>query len=234
MARSETTPQPQADTAQERVESLSALERKILDFMVQYLRSNTYQPSIREIGQQFGIKSTKTVSEHLQMLADKGFLERDPARSRGVKILGVDLNTQTVSVPCFDHLPRKISDFHIEDAQAHLSIDRRMGGVEGCFIVFAAANDLALLGVEEGDHILISPTSEGEIENGAIIVADLGGGVSYYRFTNTEGGAGLESLQPVKDEAGLLSVPSTLDLLGRVVGLFRRMNDQTKVNLTPH
>jgi len=54
--------------------SLTDIERKILDYMVQYLRSNTYQPSIREIGERFGIKSTKTVSEHLQALADGAWL----------------------------------------------------------------------------------------------------------------------------------------------------------------
>ena len=54
-------------------QSITEIERKILDFMVHYLRSNTFQPSIREIGERFGIKSTKTVSEHLQALADKGF-----------------------------------------------------------------------------------------------------------------------------------------------------------------
>ena len=53
-------------------QSITEIERKILDFMVHYLRSNTYQPSIREIGERFGIKSTKTVSEHLQALADHG------------------------------------------------------------------------------------------------------------------------------------------------------------------
>ena len=36
------------------VEPLTEIERKILDFMVQYLRANTYQPSIREIGERFG------------------------------------------------------------------------------------------------------------------------------------------------------------------------------------
>ena len=98
MARSETTSQPQIDAPEARVEALPELEREILDFMVQYLRSNTYQPSIREIGRRFGIKSTKTVSEHLQVLADKGFLERDPSRSRGVKILGIDLNLSLIHI----------------------------------------------------------------------------------------------------------------------------------------
>ena len=232
MAHSETTSQPQIDAPEARLEALPRLEREILDFMVQYLRSNTYQPSIREIGKRFGIKSTKTVSEHLQVLADKGFLERDPSRSRGVKILGIDLNTQTVSVPCFDRVPETISGFRIEDAELHLSVDRRMGGVEGSFIVVAAVNDLALVGVEEGDHILISPASMEELETGAIIAADLGEGISYYRFTEREAGARLESLQPGNNES--LIEPTTLDLLGRVIGLYRRMDNGSKVNLTQH
>ena len=232
MAHSETTSQPQIDAPEARLEALPRLEREILDFMVQYLRSNTYQPSIREIGKRFGIKSTKTVSEHLQVLADKGFLERDPSRSRGVKILGIDLNTQTVSVPCFDRVPETVSRFRIEDAELHLSVDRRMGGVEGSFIVVAAVNDLALVGVEEGDHILISPASMEELETGAIIAADLGEGISYYRFTEREVGARLESLQPGNNES--LIEPTTLDLLGRVIGLYRRMDNGSKVNLTQH
>ena len=232
MAHSETTSQPQIDAPEARLEALPRLEREILDFMVQYLRSNTYQPSIREIGKRFGIKSTKTVSEHLQVLADKGFLERDPSRSRGVKILGIDLNTQTVSVPCFDRVPKTVSGFRIEDAELHLSVDRRMGGVEGSFIVVAAVNDLALVGVEEGDHILISPASMEELETGAIIAADLGEGISYYRCTEREAGARLESLQPGNNES--LIEPTTLDLLGRVVGLYRRMDNGSKVNLTQH
>ena len=50
-------------------EVLSKIERRILNYLVDYLKDNTYQPSIREIGKRFGIKSTKTVSEHLQSLA---------------------------------------------------------------------------------------------------------------------------------------------------------------------
>mgnify|MGYP000692844495 CR=1 FL=1 len=38
-------------------QSITEIERKILDFMVHYLRSNTFQPSIREIGERFGISN---------------------------------------------------------------------------------------------------------------------------------------------------------------------------------
>jgi SOS-response transcriptional repressor LexA len=73
-------------------ESSPKMERRILDYLVDYLKRNTYQPSIREIGKRFGIKSTKTVSEHLQALADKGYIEREASRSRGVRILGLNLD----------------------------------------------------------------------------------------------------------------------------------------------
>ena len=85
------------------------IERRILDYIESYLRRNTYQPSVREIGARFGIKSTKTVSEHLKALAAKGYLERDSSRSRGARIVGLDLNAETLSVPCYfaSSLPAK-------------------------------------------------------------------------------------------------------------------------------
>ena len=128
-------------------QSITEIERKILDFMVHYLRTNTYQPSIREIGERFGIKSTKTVSEHLQALADKGFLERDPARSRGVKILGVDLSAQTVSVPCYHELPQDRAGLRTEQAEMHLTLDRRLAGAKGSFFVRATGHFNLLVGV---------------------------------------------------------------------------------------
>ena len=69
-------------------ESLTTLERRIYHYLIDFLAENTYQPSIREIGKRFRIKSTKTVSDLLQSLADKGFIERDPSRSRGVRLVG--------------------------------------------------------------------------------------------------------------------------------------------------
>ena len=67
---------------------LTPVEQRIYHYLLDFLCDNTYQPSVREIGKQFQIKSTKTVSELLQSLADKGYIERDPSRSRGVKLMG--------------------------------------------------------------------------------------------------------------------------------------------------
>jgi len=229
LARSNTITPREAPGKGRRVETLSGIERKILDFMVQYLRANTYQPSIREIGEGFGIKSTKTVSEHLQALADKGFLERHPSRSRGVRILDVDLSADTVSVPCYSEMP----DARGVRADTHLSIDRRLVGERGCFIVRANASDLAVLGVAEGDFVLVSPATVDELDDNAVVVAGAGTDAVYHRFSRNGKSVRLESLKPGGQD-NVVEDPEELDILGRVTAFYRRMDYAASVNLTPH
>jgi tRNA(adenine34) deaminase len=69
-------------------EPLTDLERDVLDYIIAYLRRNTFQPSIREIGRQFAVPSTRKVSEILKALEVKGWIERTRSRSRGVRVLG--------------------------------------------------------------------------------------------------------------------------------------------------
>jgi len=215
-------------------QSITEIERKILDFMVHYLRSNTFQPSIREIGERFGIKSTKTVSEHLQALADKGFLERDPSRSRGVRILGVDLRAQTVSVPCYHELPQGRGGLRIEQAEMHLTVDRRLAGSKGSFFVRAHGEELASHGISEGDFLLVEPVSVGELVEGAVVVARLEGGPSFYQFSKN----GKEVfLTPAggDEPATAIEDPERLHLIGRLVALYRRFDDASiMVSTTAH
>jgi repressor LexA len=229
--RTDTVAIREGSIAGRQVEPLNDIERRILDFMVHYLRANTYQPSIREIGERFGIKSTKTVSEHLQSLADKGFLERDPSRSRGVKILGVDLGAESVSVPCFASIPN--GDARGTRPEMYVSIDRRLGGADGSFFVRAHPGDLAVLGVAEGDFVLVTPATPDDVENGTIVVAEVGSGGLFHRFLKNGKGVHLEALRPGGDTT-VVEDATGLHFIGKVTGLYRRLDDASALNLTQH
>ena len=212
---------------------LNDIERRILDFMVDYLRSNTYQPSIREIGERFGIKSTKTVSEHLQALAEKGFLERDPSRSRGVRILGMDLNPDAVSVPCFRELPDG-RGLRPDRAESFLTLDRKLVPGKGTFVVRASGEDLALLGVTEGDYVLVEPTSIDQVEDGAVLVIRDASGSAYRKLARNGRGFYLHDLHTGRDPL-LVEDPATIEVVGRVSALIRRMDGRgATVSLTAH
>src|SRR5687767_9672494 len=143
---------------------LTSLERRILDFLIEYLRKNTYQPSIREIGKRFGIKSTKTVSEYLQALADKGWVERDPSRSRGVRLIGIEVNTETVSVPRVA-APRN-GDGEIVEA---FELDRKLVGGSGTFCFAMQGDELVGDGIRDGDLLLVEPAEAKELEDGDLV-----------------------------------------------------------------
>lgn len=214
--------------------SLTEIERRILDYMVKYLRDNTYQPSIREIGRRFGIKSTKTVSEHLKALAAKGFLERDPGRSRGVKILGVDLHADSVSVPYYREIPDDHRGIPSASAEMFLTLDRRLAGPKGGFFLQARGDELAVIGVEEGDYLLVEPVTVDELDEGAVVVVRLAEGPVFRRYSRNGQGVFLQSLGP-DEEPVQVEDPAEMRLVGRLTALYRRMDGAgATVSLTAH
>lgn len=190
-------------------EPLTDLERRVLEYLVQYLRSNTYQPSIREIGREFALKSTKTVSELLQSLADKGWIERDPSRSRGVRLLGLQLHPDAVSVPLYaepEHPP-----------VGGLILDRQLGRT-GTFLLGMPDAMLAGFGILRGDLLFVEPVDATELNDGDIVCARLGSALVVRRLSRLADGPLLDA------PAGAAPVPlSAVAVHGRVTGLIRRL-----------
>ena len=205
---------------------LSPIERQILDYMVRYLRDNTFQPSIREIGEEFGIRSTKTVSEHLRALADKGYLERDPSRSRGVRILGMDLHAETVSVPCYRDIPDPDQGLRTDGVEMHLSLDRRVAGPKGSFFVRARAGQGPGADIRENDLVLLVPVGLEQLREGDLVAVKVADAPSFARFSRRGSTVVLQngSSAPLAVED-----PSRLRILGRVAALHRTMDGSSPV-----
>jgi repressor LexA len=197
---------------------LTDLERDVLDYLVEYVRDHTYQPSIREIGATFGIRSTKSVSELLQSLADKGWIERDPARSRGVRLLGLDLRSEGISVP---HVDVHLIDPVLHDPLDNLILDRRIVGSAACFMISMVGNSMRESGIRDGDLLVIEPTPHGELDEGDLVAARVGEETTVQRLLPRD--------DDDRDPGGLegpsdahMNAPST-HVLGRVVAVLRRL-----------
>ncbi len=68
-------------------QSLSPRQKKILSFIERFLDKNGYPPTIREIGEAVSIASTSVVNYNLNKLVERGFLERSPEVSRGLRLV---------------------------------------------------------------------------------------------------------------------------------------------------
>ncbi len=66
------------------MDGLTDRQLEVLRFIAREIEERGYPPTIREIGEALDIRSTNGVNDHLKALERKGFLTRDPVKSRAL------------------------------------------------------------------------------------------------------------------------------------------------------
>ena len=202
-------------------EPLTKIERRIYNYLVDYLKENTYQPSIREIGKRFGIKSTKTVSEHLQALADKGHIERDASRSRGVRIVGMNLFPSVLTAPLYGKIAAGTPALLRENVRDTYELDRKLVTSADGFLLEVKGDSMVDAGIDDGDLVVVEPVPDDDVRNGEIVAARIDNEATIKRYFARDGKIILE---PANADYAPILVQEHEDftVLGRVTGLFRR------------
>lgn len=67
--------------------ALTDKQRQVLDFVERFVEAQQCSPTLREIGNHMGIRSTNGVDYHLSCLERTGYIARAPHKSRGVRVL---------------------------------------------------------------------------------------------------------------------------------------------------
>ena len=67
------------------MQGLTDRQQQILDYITEWILERGYPPTIREIGQHMGIRSTNGVNDHLKALERKGYLHREGLKSRALR-----------------------------------------------------------------------------------------------------------------------------------------------------
>jgi repressor LexA len=150
-------------------EALSPIEREVYHFLLDFLSDHTFQPSVREIAAQLRIASTKSVADLLASLERKGYVEREPGRSRGVTLVGFAGGAGTIPVPLL-----RIDATGSSEAQAadHVTLDRRLVLSDQAFLVRADDEPAPAHGVRIGDLVLVEPTARAA--DGDVVVVRAG------------------------------------------------------------
>lgn len=151
---------------------LTPLERKVYHYLIDFLAEHTYQPSVREIGQRFQIRSTKTVAAILQTIADKGYIERAPGRSRGVKLLGYSSIGNVQPIPQYASPHAGLPPFHKDDVLRYIAMDRTFVTADDAFLLTVPDDTMVGRGLASGDLVLVDPTARAR--DGDLVVARVG------------------------------------------------------------
>src|SRR3954469_16115902 len=166
-------------------EPLTPLERRVYHYLIDFLAENTYQPSIREIAKKFRIKSTKTVSDLLASLSQKGFIQRDQSRSRGVRIVGFSGSTATQPVPYYGRIHAGEPALLPEHREGFITMDRRFLPSDEVFFLKVKGDSMVGRCVNDGDYVMVNPRQDPRDND--IIAARLGEDATVKTFTHRGG-----------------------------------------------
>lgn len=206
-------------------EDLSNKQLKVLSFLKSELKGKGYPPSVREICQAVGVKSTSTVHGYLSKLEDKGYIRRDPTKPRAIEILDTNnddsdtvYSKDMVNVPVVGKVTAGNPILAVENIEDTFPIPTSfVGSKEDLFILSVCGDSMIEAAILDDDYIVVKKQSHAS--NGDIVVALIEEDATVKRFFKEKDHI---RLQPENKFMDPIYVKDA-SILGKVVGVFRRM-----------
>lgn len=197
---------------------LTSREQSILDYIRQKIEESGYPPTVREICNAVGLRSTSTVHNYLGRLEKLGVIKRDPASSRAIEL------TEDMSWRHKKLLPTPVvgavraGDPIIADERVEtvLPLPAELIGSQNCFILTVRGDSMINAGIMEGDLLIVA--QQDTARNGEIVVALVGHDDATVKRFYRE--ADHIRLQPENDAYQPIIAKEVI-ILGKVVGLYR-------------
>lgn len=188
----------------------------ILNYIKEQIALQGYPPSVREICDAVGLKSTSTVHGHLKRLESKGLLRRDAMKPRAMEILTEDeKENRFISVPLLGPVAAGSPILAEENYDDYLEIPSFMLGKGEHFALTVRGDSMINVGIMHGDTIVVHRQSTAN--NGDIVVALLQGDATVKRYFKENGHF---RLQPENSSMAPIYTPS-VEVLGKVVSVLR-------------
>ena len=208
-------------------EPLNPRQREILTFLRDHASEHSYPPTVREIGAAVGLSSSSTVQGHLNGLEAKGYIRRDPAKSRTVEIVEADAvapidGPRLFNLPLIGRVAAGTPVLAAENVEDHIAVGREIARGDDSYALTVHGDSMINAGINDGDIVIVAPRREAP-SNGTIVVARIEnpttgeGEVTVKRFFRESGRV---RLQPENDALEPI-YPRDLAIEGVVVAVIR-------------
>src|SRR5690554_3720488 len=199
---------------------VSERRRRILQFIKDEVDEKGYPPSVREIGEAVGLKSSSTVHGHLLKLEEMNFIRGDPSKPRAIEVLD-DINVpklRAIDVPVIGRVTAGTPILAVENIEEYFPIPKNFINHEDVFILRIKGDSMIEAGIFDGDYVLVS--QQESADNGEIVVALLAGEeATVKRFFHEGNRIRLQPENPTMEPI----YSDDVAILGKVIGVFRRV-----------
>ncbi len=150
----------------------------ILEFVNQFIQENGFAPSIREIGKAVGLRSTASVSYHLQQMQQKGLLLTPGGKGMKRAIVATQRPGQ---IPVVGVVTAGLPILALENQEGTMAWD----GDPSCFALRVRGDSMINAGILSGDKVVVRPQQSAD--DGQIVVARIGEEATVKRLSRKNG-----------------------------------------------
>lgn len=151
---------------------------QILNYVNRFSQENGYAPSVREIGMAVGLRSTASVTYHLQQLQAKGLLLSSDTKGKKRAVVSA---VRPGQIPVIGVVTAGLPILAYENQEGTMAWD----GEPGCFALRVRGESMINAGILDGDKVVVRPQQTAE--DGQIVVALLEDEATVKRLRRRDG-----------------------------------------------
>lgn len=194
-------------------------QTEILEYIKSEILNRGFPPAVREICEAVNLKSTSSVHSHLETLEKNGYIRRDPTKPRAIEIIDDNFNLvrrEVVNVPIIGRVAAGEPLLAVENVESYFPIPAEFMPNAQTFMLNVKGESMINAGIFDGDQILVQQQSTAR--NGDIVVALVEDSATVKTYYKEDG---YYRLQPENDTMDPIIVRGELQILGKVIGVFR-------------
>ena len=192
-------------------------QARILLYIQKATKEKGYPPSVREICDATGLKSTSTVHGHLLRLQKKGLLNRDSMKPRAISIPAQDTSdTDAIPVPIVGCVTAGLPILATENVDEYIPLPPAMLGEGEHYILKVRGESMIDAGIMDGDMAVIEQSNT--VRNGGIAVVMMDDAVTLKTFYRENARI---RLQPENPKYSPIYCSRDVRILGKLAHIFR-------------
>ena len=198
---------------------------KLYEFIKEFILTNSYPPTVREMATEIGVKSTSTIAYYLDKLEAAGKIKKSASKNRALEVIGIDKvrkqkflpDYMTNTIPMLGTITAGQPILAHEEYDEVYNMPTELFGKEEMFMLTIKGESMIEAGIFDGDKIIVK--RQNSATNGEIVAAMMEGEATCKRFYKEDGHFRLQpensTMEPI--------ITKEVTILGTVVGLIRKL-----------
>lgn len=203
-------------------QQITEKQKKVLELIYTNVATEGFPPSFADLRDSLDLASNQAVLNYLNILEEKGFIQREEGQARGIKItplglkiLGKERLAPVVGFAAAGPYIESFADINFKWTELPSGIipNERLRQSDDVFVVQVSGDSMINISIDDGDMLLVKKSKE--FKSGDIVVARSDDGTTVKRFIAEGGKRYLKPENPAYEN--IVIIPGEIHFEGKVI-----------------